>query len=51
MSFVPEMKLIFIGVCWHLYANGWGWSSDEIAAKSLAGVGYEKQEQTACAMR
>ena len=36
MSFVPEMNLIFIGVCWHLYANGWGWSADETAAKSLA---------------
>ena len=35
MSFVPEMNLIFIGVCWHLHANGWGWSSDETAAKSL----------------
>ena len=36
MSFVPEMNLILIVVCWHLYANGCGWSSDETAAKSLA---------------
>jgi len=45
MSFVPDMELIFIGVCGHLYANGWGWSSDETAAKSLGELARRNRDQ------
>jgi hypothetical protein len=37
MLFALDSWLIFAGVCWHLYVDGCGWSSDELHRATATG--------------
>jgi hypothetical protein len=45
LSFVPDVTLVFIGVCWHLHTHGWGWSDDESQCKSLGELATRNRDR------